>query len=104
MSEHCDHEAVCHLIWQEMMRGWVRCERTCSYDTRPHPEPEQCEYPEDCRSPVDCPETRLARKDERAKVLETLETYVRTDHSLNRQIGKRIMIAKIQSLREGDAP
>jgi hypothetical protein len=35
----------------------------------------------------------------RNATLDELETFVRTDHSLNRQIGKRIMIAKIQSLR-----
>ena len=39
----------------------------------------------------------------RNQTLDELETFVRTDHSLNRQIRKRIMIAKIQSLRTTEA-
>ncbi len=42
-QQHCDHEPICHLIWQEMMRGWTNCERTCSYDTRSLPTPSPSE-------------------------------------------------------------
>jgi hypothetical protein len=43
---------------------------------------------------------KAATEKENKRVLDELETFVRTNHSLNKQIGKRITLAKIISLRQ----
>jgi hypothetical protein len=87
-SEHCGHECVCNLYLNECWYGHLLADKSlpcdmkgvltkpCEHDTRTHsaaePVQEKCEYPEDCRRPADCPETRIARQQEREKVLDEL--------------------------------
>jgi hypothetical protein len=58
---------------------------------------------ESCKSALARTSASKATLAENKRVLDDLETFVRTDRSLNRQIGKRIVLARILTLRQSTA-
>jgi hypothetical protein len=89
--------AKCELSFERLsLIDIVGCaSHSATHTSRPTPTDEQCRI---CRGATE--------RKVREEVLTELETFVRSDHGLNRQIGKRITIAKIQSLRaqQGGGP